>query len=94
MKYLFWPLLALLIVLHQDYWQWDDATLRFGFLPQALAYHACLSIAAAVFWAWACRFCWPLDGEPAKGQLAKGGGRSEAASSATASSSTSEEAPS
>ncbi len=87
MKYLFWPLLALLIVLHQDYWQWDDATLRFGFLPQALAYHACLSIAAAVFWAWACRFCWPLDDKQSSGELLSGRG-------ATASPSTSEEAPS
>jgi len=59
MKYLLWPLLALLVVLHQDYWQWDNATLVFGFLPYSLAYHAGLSLAAAFVWLLAVLFCWP-----------------------------------
>jgi hypothetical protein len=61
MRYVVWFLVAVLIVLHQDYWQWDDARLMFGFLPYTLFYHACLSIAAAVVWWMATRFCWPAN---------------------------------
>ena len=61
MKYFVWGLVVLLVVLHQDYWQWDDARLVFGFLPYTLAYHAGISMAAAVVWALAIRFCWPDD---------------------------------
>ncbi|MBP85417.1 MAG: hypothetical protein CMJ64_01675 [Planctomycetaceae bacterium] len=59
MKYFVWSLVALLVVLHQDYWQWDNATLDFGFLPRSLTYHACISIAAAGVWVMATQFCWP-----------------------------------
>jgi hypothetical protein len=63
MRYLVWSLVVLLVVLHQDYWQWDTATLVFGFLPYSLAYHACLSVAAAVVWLMATRYCWPRERE-------------------------------
>lgn len=59
MKYAVWILVALLLVFHQDYWQWIDATLDFGFLPRALTYHVGISIAAAVVWMLATKFCWP-----------------------------------
>ena len=59
MRYFVWMLVALLVVLHQDYWQWDDASLVFGFLPYTLAYHAGVSIAAAVVWMLATRWSWP-----------------------------------
>jgi formate hydrogenlyase subunit 3/multisubunit Na+/H+ antiporter MnhD subunit len=59
MKYIVWSLVGLLVVLHQDYWQWSNATLDFGFSPRALTYHACLSLAAAVVWVLATIFCWP-----------------------------------
>ena len=59
MKYLVPCLIVLLIFLHQDYWQWHDATLDFGFLPRALTFHVVLSIAAAITWAMAVRWCWP-----------------------------------
>lgn len=59
LKYLIWMLVGVLIVLHQDYWQWDDATLDFGFLPRALTYHVGISIAAAIVWVLAVQFCWP-----------------------------------
>ncbi len=67
MKYLIWFLIALLIVLHQDYWQWNDTTLLFGFLPRTLAYHAGLSIAAAGVWWLATVVWWPekFDDRPA-----------------------------
>lgn len=58
-----------LVVLHQDYWQWNNATLVFGFLPYQLAYHAGLSLMAALVWLWAVQFCWPrrlADGDAEK----------------------------
>ncbi len=42
--------LLVLIVLHQDFWNWDDATLVFGFMPIGLFYHAVYSLVAAAFW--------------------------------------------
>jgi hypothetical protein len=63
MKYLVWLLLLALLVLHQDYWQWNDARLLFGFLPATLAYHMGISIAAAVAWGLAVWFCWPVERE-------------------------------
>ena len=59
MKYLLGFLILLLIVLHQDYWQWDNGSLLGGFLPYSLAYHAGISLAAAAVWALAVKFCWP-----------------------------------
>ena len=59
MRYFVWMLVALLVVLHQDYWQWDNDSLVFGFLPYTLAYHAGVSIAAAVVWMLATRWSWP-----------------------------------
>ncbi|MGI9453591.1 MAG: DUF3311 domain-containing protein [Pirellulales bacterium] len=59
-----WALILFLIIAHQDIWFWDDTTLVFGFLPVALAYHACISLAAAFTWYLATRFCWPSDQAP------------------------------
>ena len=59
MKYLIWPLVIILIVVHQDFWYWEDETLFFGFMPIGLLYHVCISIAAAVVWTLACQFAWP-----------------------------------
>jgi hypothetical protein len=65
MKYVVWSLVALLLILHQDYWQWGIATLDFGFLPRSLTYHACISIASAAVWLLATKFCWPSGLEAA-----------------------------
>ncbi len=63
---LFWIALIGLILLHHDWWYWDDATLVFGFLPVGLAYHVGISLAAGGLWAWAVFFAWPeLFREPA-----------------------------
>ena len=60
MRKLVYALLVLLALLHQDWWWWNDAeTMVFGFVPIGLAYHAGVSIAAAVLWAAAVRYCWP-----------------------------------
>ena len=48
-----------LAILHQDFWNWDKATLVFGFMPIGLAYHALYSIVAATFWAIVMKFAWP-----------------------------------
>jgi hypothetical protein len=58
-KYLVVVLLILLMILHQDYWQWEDATLVFGLLPWTLVYHMGLSVSAAAVWWLTVRFCWP-----------------------------------
>lgn len=52
-------LVALLIILHQDNWFWEDSRLVFGFMPIGLFYHACISLAAAAVWFWAIHNCWP-----------------------------------
>ena len=54
-----WGVVLVAAILHFDFWAWDDDTLVFGFLPSALAYHAGLSIAAAIGWALVVRFDWP-----------------------------------
>jgi uncharacterized protein DUF3311 len=54
-------LFIILLVLHQDFWNWDNERLVFGFMPVGLAYHAAVSIGAALLGAWACFFCWPSD---------------------------------
>lgn len=59
-----WALILLLMIAHQDIWFWDDTTLVFGFLPVALAYHACISLAAGFAWYLATLFCWPADPAP------------------------------
>ena len=59
MKYVVWGLILLLVVLHQDIWNWDNDKLVFGFIPMTLAYHAGISIAASVVWLIAALTAWP-----------------------------------
>lgn len=61
MKYLVWILVLVLLVLHQDYWQWNNAELDFGFLPRTLSYHIILSLAAAAVWVLATVIAWPTN---------------------------------
>lgn len=56
-----WIIFIALFILHQDFWLWDDRTLVFGFLPSGLAYHAGFSIAAALLWASAVKWAWPVE---------------------------------
>jgi hypothetical protein len=49
-----------LYFLHQDIWFWRTARpLVFGFLPIGLFYHACYSVAAALFMALLVKHAWP-----------------------------------
>ena len=66
MQYVVWTMVALLIVLHQDIWLWDNPKLVFGFLPITLAYHMGISIGAGITWYLAIHYCWPFEKEPTK----------------------------
>jgi len=61
MKKVVFGLAVLLAILHQDFWNWSNAGLVFGFIPTGLFYHACYSLAAAALWAFAIKFAWPSE---------------------------------
>ncbi|MDA7861641.1 DUF3311 domain-containing protein [Mariniblastus sp.] len=48
-----------LLVLHQDFWNWNREELSFGFLPIGLTYHIGISLGATFVWWFACTFAWP-----------------------------------
>lgn len=72
-----WLLLILLLVLHQDWWNWGDSRLLGGIAPIGLAWHVGISIAAALFWLLVVTWWWPagLDLEDEPGADAPAGGR-------------------
>lgn len=58
--FLLTALLAVIYVLHQDFWNWKEVyPLIFGFLPIGLAYQAGYSILAAAMMAVLVRTAWP-----------------------------------
>lgn len=75
MHFVVWGLVILLLLIHQDFWFWDDPTLVFGFMPVTLLYHAGISVAASITWYLATVFAWPLDDdeEETEAQPEKGG---------------------
>ena len=54
--------LVMLLILHQDIWNWNDATIVFG-LPVGLTYHVGLCLAAAVVFFGLCKAFLPDDSE-------------------------------
>ncbi len=58
-RLLMWILFAAMVVLHHDWWFWNDGRLLFGFLPIGLAYQMGISVAAACLWGWAAFCAWP-----------------------------------
>ena len=54
-----WVLALGLLVLHQDYWQWDRNDIVFGFMPYTMAYNIGISLATAALWIFVCTFLWP-----------------------------------
>ena len=52
---------VLLLLLHQDSWNWDNANLVLGFMPVGLFYHACYSLVAALFWGIVMKVAWPSE---------------------------------
>ena len=59
MKLLLTIWVALVLLLHQDIWNWKDRSLVFGSIPIGLAYHAGYAILAAITMALLVRFLWP-----------------------------------
>ena len=70
-----WGLVIVVAVVHFDFWAWEDDTLVFGFVPMALAFHAALSVAAAVSWLFVVRFAWPAVNAGSRSPSSLGGGR-------------------
>jgi len=69
MKIVVFGLIVLLAIAHQDFWWWDRIDpLVFGFMPVSLAYHAGVSVAAALLWALAVKYCWPAMAEDGAAQ--------------------------
>ena len=64
-------LLSLLVfavfILHQDFWNWRNGGLIFGFLPVGLAYHAAYAVAAACLMAVLVKFAWPKELDATEG---------------------------
>ena len=54
-----WGFVAVVALLHYDFWFWGDTSLVFGFVPVGLAYQAAISVLAAIGWALVVRFAWP-----------------------------------
>lgn len=54
-------LVILLIILHQDNWNWENSNLVFGFIPVTLFYQMCISFAASMVWLLATKIAWPED---------------------------------
>ena len=52
---------VLLLLLHQDSWNWDNANLILGFMPVGLFYHVCYSLVAALFWGIVMKVAWPTE---------------------------------
>jgi hypothetical protein len=61
MKQIIWFMVALLIIFHQDFWNWRSDQNVYGIMPIGLMYHIWLSLAAAGVWTLACLFAWPAD---------------------------------
>ena len=67
-KALLFLLVAIVYVLHQDFWNWRVShPLVFGFLPIGLAYHAGYSILAAIMMAILVKTAWPKHLEGVEG---------------------------
>jgi hypothetical protein len=63
-------LVAVVYVLHQDFWNWKQACpLIFGFLPIGLAYQAGYSILAAALMAVLVKTAWPKHLEDVKPEV-------------------------
>ena len=61
-------ILAVLFVLHQDFWFWNQAVpLAFGVLPIGLFYHAAYTLATSLVLVVLVRMLWPAHLESAGG---------------------------
>lgn len=68
-KTVFIALILLLLVLHQDFWNWREyQPLLFGFLPIGLTYHAAYAVACSVLLWLLTRYLWPTHLESVQSQ--------------------------
>ena len=56
-------MVLILLIAHQDFWNWQDDALVWGIIPIGLFYHACISLAAGFTWFLATLFMWPKEFE-------------------------------
>ncbi len=61
MKYALYLLVAVLVVAHQDIFNWGDSRLVLGWLPVGLAYHVAYTLVTALMWVLAIKVAWPAD---------------------------------
>jgi len=59
MKWLLTLIVIVVILLHQDLWNWKNNTLVLGFIPIGLAYHIGYSCLAALTMWLLVRLAWP-----------------------------------
>jgi hypothetical protein len=55
----FAPVVLLLLILHQDFWNWRAARPFILGLPVGLWYHVAYTLGAALLMALLVRYCWP-----------------------------------
>jgi hypothetical protein len=56
---LVWGFIAILAIVHFDFWAWTDRSLVMGFMPTGLMYQASISLAAGLGWFLVVKFAWP-----------------------------------
>lgn len=68
-RVLTWSMVFGLLILHQDYWQWERQDIVLGFLPHTVAYHLAISLLTAGTWLVVCTWLWPseLEDKPPDG---------------------------
>jgi hypothetical protein len=60
-KWLIAMLIAAMVAVHHDFWNWRDARLVFDILPVGLAYHALYAILCSLVMALLVKLAWPRD---------------------------------
>lgn len=60
---IFWLFFILLLILHQDFWNWSSEKVIFLGMPIGLFYHAIFSIACSALGGWAVLCAWPVRWE-------------------------------
>ena len=60
---IFWLFFAVLLVLHQDFWNWSTEAVSLVGIPTGLFYHAIFSIACSLLGVWAVIRAWPAKWE-------------------------------
>lgn len=69
-----WGWMALLALLHHDFWAWDDARITLGFLPVGLLWQMGISLGAGLGWFLVVRHAWPERVEEWAAERDEGGG--------------------